>query len=465
MNDDIYSLRSLGDRLPGHLSQYLEAQYHIWDEALVRERKRLLIQRGVIHQAPFVESTPQYVSGKPYEQLSLGEDVQRVLQIVVEANTGIPKVPYAHQAQALQAYFTDGRELVVSTGTGSGKTESFLMPILGSLAIENRERPNSYVNPAVRALLLYPMNALVNDQMTRLRRIFGADELATHLRRADGYSTTFGMYTGRTLYPGPSNPARTKRDVGGWLDQFYSKYQQHENRLRQEGKWPAKDLAAFRESFDTSKHDVELITRQEMQQRPPDVLVTNYSMLEYMLLRPVEENIFYSTEKWLAEDPANQFIIVLDEAHLYQGAQGAEVALLLRRLLSRLRVDRSRARFILTSASLAEGEGAEKKIQRFAARLTGALNDGTGFAVIQGELAKPHFDGSTSPQEREALAAFDLSAVQRAEADPRVAVQATSNLLVAFGQPALGPEATVAVAQDALFSVLSTQPSFKLLAN
>src|SRR5690606_32784558 len=120
-----------------------------------------------------------------------------------------------------------------------------------------------------------------------------------------------------------------------------------------EGKWPAKDLSSFRLNFTTAPSDVELFTRQEMQHRPPDVLVTNYSMLEYMLLRPVEAPIFDRTSEWLETHSANQLIIVLDEAHLYQGAQGAEVALLLRRLASRLRVSRDRVRFILTSASLA----------------------------------------------------------------------------------------------------------------
>src|SRR5205807_8699337 len=113
-----------------------------------------------------------------------------------------------------------------------------------------------------------------------------------------------------------------------------------------------------RASFQTSPADSELLTRQEMQDRPPDILVTNYSMLEYMLLRPIDAPIFNRTRTWLA-DVRNQLVVVLDEAHLYQGAQGTEVALLLRRLVSRLRAPRERVRFILTSASLAEGVGAE----------------------------------------------------------------------------------------------------------
>src|SRR5208283_3487797 len=119
--------------------------------------------------------------------------------------------------------------------------------------------------------------------------------------------------------------------------------------LKKRGKWPAKpDLIAWygkgrwHDRDGNFKRcvmrpgDPELITRHEVQAAPPDILVTNYSMLEYMLMRPLERPIFDSTREWLAENPGERFLLVIDEAHLYRGAAGAEVALLIRRLRTRL---------------------------------------------------------------------------------------------------------------------------------
>lgn len=465
MSDRDYTLRNLGRQLPEHLAQYLEAQYHIYDEYLVRERQKLLWEAGVIHHAPYVEATPSYVAGHSYAESLLPKEVVDVLAAAVsERSTSIPHIPYAHQALALESFFRSGEDLVVSTGTGSGKTESFLMPVLGALATEKARRPSSYTLPAVRALLLYPMNALVNDQVARLRRLLDAPPVKAHLARPDGRSATFGMYTSRTFYAGAEDANRTEKDVGGWIDRFFERYRAYENRLRSEGKWPAKDLNAFRVDFATALADVELFTRQEMQRRPPDVLVTNYSMLEYMLLRPVEAPIFDRTEEWLAADAENQLVIVLDEAHLYQGAQGAEVALLLRRLASRLRVNRDRIRFILTSASLAEGEGAAEKIRRFATLLTGVPESGRGFAVVTGQLDKPATAGIVSDAERAALANLDISALQGPTVEERSVIAACSRLLQDLNEGPLPPGITLAATQDALYVVLERAVSFRNVA-
>src|SRR5450755_2645769 len=98
-------------------------------------------------------------------------------------------------------------------------------------------------------------------------------------------------------------------------------------------------------------NDPELFTRHEVQAFPPDILVTNYSMLEYMLMRPLERPIFDKTREWLHSDPSNTLLLVVDEAHLYRGAAGAEVALLLRRLRKRLEIPAERLQVICTSAS------------------------------------------------------------------------------------------------------------------
>lgn len=461
---DNYTLRNLSRALPETLKQYLEAQYHIWNEHLVAERRRLLDSPGVIYQPPYIEATPSYVAGRPYDQLGLPAEVCAVLvAAAANARTGVPATPYSHQAKALQAFFRQrGRpaELVISTGTGSGKTESFLMPVVGSLALEKAQRPASYAIPATRAILLYPMNALVNDQVARLRRLLGSKEVADALRRANGYRATFGFYTSRTPYPGEKSDSRTKKDVGGWIKKFFTQYKPLRSKLEAAGKWPAKNLEQFLDGFVTSPEDTELVTRQEMQARPPDVLVTNYSMLEYMLLRPVDAPIFDKTERWLAEDERNTLLVILDEAHLYQGAQGSEVALLLRRLRSRLRVPRSRVRFILTSASLAE-----ETVRKFAAELTGAVDGGIAFDIISGELEKILPAGELSARERQAFAALDTAAIHSAEHSLDNAVAAIRQLASALVGSLPGTVADVSSLQNACYDLLNgTRPHMELAA-
>src|SRR6202011_569350 len=110
-------------------------------------------------------------------------------------------------------------------------------------------------------------------------------------------------------------------------------------------------------------------------------LVTNYSMLEYMLMRPLERPIFDSTREWLAENPDERFLLVIDEAHLYRGAAGAEVALLLRRLRTRLAIPPERLQASCTSASFNDQEYARE----FAAELT--AHPKAQFQTVPGELA------------------------------------------------------------------------------
>ena len=294
-----YSAKSVYEGLLKTFHQYLRAQYHIWDETLIAERDRLLSTPGVTHQEPRIESTPLYAEGLPYSKLNIPPAAAQILEMAsASRKTGVPQVPYVHQAQAIEAFLKDGCELIVATGTGSGKTESFLMPILGALAIEGAARPESWKKPGVRALLIYPMNALVNDQVARLRRLLGNAQVANQLRASRTHMATFGMYTSRTPYPGKRTPANDRDKVGAVFTRQFKDgiTTEIKDRLIKEGKWPAKDIERFLVSaYQTANDDCELVTRQEMQVRSPDVLVTNYSMLEYMMLRPIEASIFDQT--------------------------------------------------------------------------------------------------------------------------------------------------------------------------
>jgi ATP-dependent helicase YprA (DUF1998 family)/Zn finger protein HypA/HybF involved in hydrogenase expression len=406
-----YSVRSVHESLLRTFHQYLRAQYHIWDEALIDERDRLIEKVGSTYQEPRLEATPQYASGRPYADLEVPNAVRAVLAKASDIpSSGIPKVAYTHQCQAVEGFVGRRRDLIVATGTGSGKTESFLMPILGNLAIEASDRANSWLLPGMRALLLYPMNALVNDQLARLRRLFGNPELSSAI--SPTRQAVFGMYTGRTPYPGQRTKTKDNERVVSEIRKLYfdGMTDEFRERLHKEGKWPAKDLDMFlANGLKTIHGDAELLTRHEMQASCPDLLVTNYSMLEYMMLRPLEASIFEQTAKWLDASADNVLTVVLDEAHMYRGSGGAEVAYLLRRLQSRLAVSREKIRYILTSASLGTTEEALLEIKRFAARLTGGHED--IFELVRSEReARPAGAQATESQQRH-IAAFDHASI------------------------------------------------------
>ena len=171
-------------RLTESLRSYIEVQYHIRDESLIRERRLLLDEDGSVCQTPYVELTPVYELGLPYAELRLPDEIKAVLTELAGLNIGLYPRPYIHQARALEHFFSDNADLIVATGTGSGKTESFLMPIIGQLAVEGINQPETAHMPGCRAILLYPMNALVNDQLSRIRKLFGELSFRHYLTRA-----------------------------------------------------------------------------------------------------------------------------------------------------------------------------------------------------------------------------------------------------------------------------------------
>jgi ATP-dependent helicase YprA (DUF1998 family) len=431
------------EELQDALREYIEATYHLGDPSLVDQRRAILETPGVVHQQPYVESTPRYQEGSPFAELGLDAATRSLVsELSVDVSgeeTLIHDPPYEHQAASMRKALVERRSLVVMTGTGSGKTECFLLPILGKLAAEASGRPDSFSASAMRSLLLYPMNALVNDQLGRLRLLFGDDRLVNRFVAWAGRPARFGRYTSRTLYPGVRDAKKDQRKLVP-LERYYIRAlkdaqdpssQRHEQAvalveaLRSRGKWPAKaDLAAwygsrgsrwqdgssgeFRRAV-TQPRDAELITRHEAQENPPDILITNYSMLEYMLMRPIERPIFESTRKWLADNPGETFLLVVDEAHLYRGAVGAEVGLLIRRLTARLGITPERLQVISTSASFQNRAVAKT----FAAQLTGkASND---FDVVEGELSTRPKAAAGSKEDAALLASIDLKAYYDAD--------------------------------------------------
>ena len=323
------------------LIEYIEATYHIADTPLLLQRRTLLEEEGVIHQAPYLESTPRYKPGESFGKIArLDAAAAELLQAMSKPDPAGKQLlfdpPYTHQAQSLKSVAVDGRNAVIMTGTGSGKTESFVMPIMAKLAAEAKHRPDVFAQSAMRALILYPMNALVNDQLGRLRAMFGDARVVALFKKWGGRPPRFARYTSRTPYAG----VRTKDKDGRKLKAFSTFYVNHLEQARSDdpeksansallieslksrGKWPGKpDMerwyygkgkgkAAHWQDAEknfvravTLPDDTELVTRHEVQKAAPDLLVTNYSMLEYMLMRPVERPIFDQTRDWLKANP------------------------------------------------------------------------------------------------------------------------------------------------------------------
>lgn len=426
------------------LQDYIEATYHVSHPILVAQRRALLEEPAVIHQRPFLESTPRYKPGPPFRDLGLDSAALEVFSAVSQSQGGLGLLihdpPYQHQAEATKLALIERCSLVVMTGTGSGKTECFLLPILGKLAEEaKRTGPEFGRKHAVRAIVLYPMNALVNDQLGRLRLLFGDPRIVEKFMDWSGRPVRFARYTSRTLYPGVRNEDKDKDRLAP-IGKYYvqnlelaigppSPQQKAAEdlvrELKRRGKWPAKpDLiawygkkgtrwkdrktGAFKRCI-TLQGDPELLTRHEVQEVPPDVLVTNYSMLEYMLMRPLERPIFDHTRDWLNANPEERFLLVIDEAHLYRGAAGAEVALLIRRLRMRLGIPANRLQVICTSASFRNPDYAVK----FGAQLTG--KEPTDFRVVEGDFLRRAAEAKGTRQDADVLVALDLGAFYESE--------------------------------------------------
>jgi len=349
------------------------------------------------------------------------------------------------------------------------------MPIIGHLVSEGIARPSSASLPGIRALLLYPMNALVNDQISRIRKLFGNVDASSVISVGRKRPVRFGSYTGRTPYPGPITSTGNNKNIEPLIENYYLpllSQPEQVDALNKIGQWPSKDLHGFfamdqvettqpkignprklrhwDKRLKTQASDRELMTRHEMQDQCPDLLVTNYSMLEYMLMRPIERPIFAQTREWLASDERNQLILVVDEAHMYRGAGGAEVALLLRRLAARLGIARERMRCILTSASLGKSEEARSNVVQFARDLTGLRADSDlKFSLITGEMEELGDPRPATEKEAEAFGQFDLTSFLKHATEPAGAREAVTDLAVELGWPNLTEDL-----QDYLFAQL-----------
>ncbi|GAA3749380.1 hypothetical protein HDA32_001144 [Spinactinospora alkalitolerans] len=288
--------------------RYLRSLLPVRDPAIAQALDHQVSTSALLSKGPFLEATPPYLTGATLRQLIDEEVLHPGFARLFSEELPGDRPLYLHQEHAIRKA-ARGRNLVVATGTGSGKTESFLLPILNELS---RQHDAGELGPGVRAILLYPMNALANDQLKRLRLLL-----------KDTPHITFGRYTGDTH----ERPDRAR-------EEFRSLH-------------PDQPLL-----------ENELISRVEMRKTPPHLLLTNYAMLEYLLLRPADLDLFEG------EHAGHWRFIALDEAHVYDGAKAAEVAMLLRRLRDRV-APGTALQCIATSATVGDdGEKATAFAQR-----------------------------------------------------------------------------------------------------
>ncbi|MDK2951158.1 MAG: hypothetical protein PWQ77_823 [Kosmotogales bacterium] len=384
------------------LKNYIKSDYLANSETLLLYTDDLLGEQCSkytnIAREAYIETSASYkkITDGIKNSMKIEQSIKDFLLKLNKENLGIFSDPFEHQVKALE-YYLHGKDLFISTGTGSGKTECFLWSIISKCFYEAKKYPNTFKQEAVRTLIIYPMNALVSDQLARFRKIIGSEKFREIFTRDTQASRIphFGMYTGRTPYSGNPRP-KNNRELADTYRKNYlinntddEEIQQRQknniNGLKSINKYPARygenGLQIFIENLEKNIHspspyDAEFITRFEMQAYPPDILITNYSMLEYMLMRQKEASIWDKTKQWLDESKNNRLLIVLDEAHMYRGSSGGEIALLLERLFYRLGIPIDKVQFILTTASMPQNE---KAINDFYSGLTGKASSSCKF--------------------------------------------------------------------------------------
>lgn len=334
---------SIWQELKQNYLLYLKTGIPLSNPKLDEEREYLFkddADTDMLWHEPYFELMTTYPAGAKLNEIeSLPDEFDEF------AKLGLFTVPqlYKHQEQAIRA-IESGKHIVVTTGTGSGKTECFMLPLFAHL-IRNKQNFNlTGTENAVKAIMLYPLNALVEDQLGRMRKACNTPQARQWLKsKCNDNIITFARYTSVT--PKDTNCQEAKDLKGAWekLNETLAGKTWNEQ----------KELLA--QCINTDDDSAEMWTRQQILDSNPDILITNYSMLNIMLMRKKEETIFENTKAWLKESENNILYLIIDELHTYRGTSGTEVSQLIRLLLYRLGLnsDSRQVRFLATSASLA----------------------------------------------------------------------------------------------------------------
>lgn len=408
------------NKIKDNYLRYFKTSYKLKDADLDRRKNDELQKDDNLYKEPYLEILPEYQTA----QLSDGKVATSIEELIPRFNSGdmgfndeemagdfvakfIKKglmnyTPYGHQIEMHEKAFGNGRNTVITSGTGSGKTESFLLPLLGQLYKEARtwEKPEytrskdwfkgdndgNYDNvyqregetrsSAVRALIMYPMNALVEDQMTRLRKALDSNGVRQYLEQnLEGNRIFFGRYNSSTI----GNKSLLTTSVSGKkrVAKSLKEIAKRANTLEEHAVNEKVDDLYIAPRLTSNAQTSEMITRWDMQETPPDIMITNFSMLSIMLMREAEASIFEKTKAWLEEDDTNIFHLIIDELHLFRGTSGTEIAYLMRMLLDTIGLDpvvddssgnkvpNPQLRIMASSASLGTEAETQKYLEEF----------------------------------------------------------------------------------------------------
>ena len=311
LKDSVLSLWASGD---AEMQQYFSA---------------ILDKEGLMADPVFQTAFPWESIDKTFEATNdiFNDAFIKALDGVENEEYRFPKdrKPYKHQVESWNTLINQKQSIAVTTGTGSGKTECFMLPVLYDIYKNHRN------SKGVNAIFLYPLNALIGSQKKRID---------AWCRALGGIN--YAIYNGNTLETAKANDARNVLP--------------------------------------------ELISRKQIRETPPQILFTNPSMLEYILVRNKDVDLLNNSEGTLRW-------ILLDEAHTLKGSSAAEMALLIRRVIDAFKVDVNQLRFAITSATVGTGEKSEQQLKTFMANLCGIKEDNikviTGHRILPQVLKQP----------------------------------------------------------------------------
>jgi len=431
--DPIKSFREIRDNYLTYVKTAFGTRFNTGDGNFEEEREKLLLKDQVLCRQPWIEPIPAYPykvrDGKKLtindldssDLVGMNDRAQALFKEFI--STGLMSYPmYLHQFEMLKRGL-EGKDCIITSGTGSGKTESFLLPLFADIFKEAETWPDRSINPyplndwwnmnqirqdriltfdsnnkghlsdlalqrpsltrpaAIRAIVIYPMNALVEDQVTRLREALDSDEIQQFMdEKLGGNRIFYGRYNSATPVSGQFERSDDKEKESELRGRRRKKIEGLKNALKEveelsrsiddwinepgisieESKWRKSMKYTFQRLYGANgRISSEMRSRFDMQQTPPDILITNYSMLAIMLMRTVENPMIEKTRKWLSEDPNKDnptriFHLIIDELHLNRGTSGTEIAYLLRLLINRLGLtpDSKQLRVLASSASI-----------------------------------------------------------------------------------------------------------------